>query len=323
MNTHTLMLNKRDLIGEYSNGNYKVQLYNNGTKIRMTEEEEFIPEFPENCDVKITDKCDMQCKFCYEGCTVDGKHAELFDDFGNPVQRWLEELHPFTELALNGNDLSHPDLDPENPRLLRYLKEKKVVANLTVNQVHFLKHYDTLLNWEKERLIHGLGISLVDSSTPSLIEKVTAFPNAVIHVIVGIVSDRDIKLLSSQKLKLLILGYKSLGRGKTFRENHKEILLDRAVWLQDNLKSIIPMFAAVAFDNLALEQLQVKNLFDTDDSFGNWEELFMGEDGTVTFYIDAVSQQYGINSCVPKSDRKSSKGMTVDEMFNNITQQYE
>ena len=35
-----------------------------GTKIRRTDEDDFIPSFAENCDIKITDKCSMGCPFC-------------------------------------------------------------------------------------------------------------------------------------------------------------------------------------------------------------------------------------------------------------------
>ena len=56
-------------LGVYKNGNYNVRLLADGTKIRETNEDEFIPAFAENCDCKITDKCDGGCPFCYEGCT--------------------------------------------------------------------------------------------------------------------------------------------------------------------------------------------------------------------------------------------------------------
>ena len=45
-----------NILGVYKNGNYNVTILSDGTKIRRTEEDEFIPEFPENADVKITDK---------------------------------------------------------------------------------------------------------------------------------------------------------------------------------------------------------------------------------------------------------------------------
>ena len=54
-----------NILGVYKNGNYNVTILSDGTKIRRTEEDEFIPEFPENADVKITDKCSQGCPFCF------------------------------------------------------------------------------------------------------------------------------------------------------------------------------------------------------------------------------------------------------------------
>ena len=96
----------------YKNGNYIVTILEDGTKIRVTEENEFIPEFSENIDCKITDKCSQMCKFCYEGCTPEGKHSDLFSF------SFINTLHPYTEIALNGNDLDHPDID----KFLKFLK---------------------------------------------------------------------------------------------------------------------------------------------------------------------------------------------------------
>ena len=54
-----------NILGVYKNGNYNVTILSDGTKIRRTDEDEFIPEFPENADVKITDKCSQGCPFCF------------------------------------------------------------------------------------------------------------------------------------------------------------------------------------------------------------------------------------------------------------------
>ena len=77
----------------YQNGNYVVHFnIENGTKIRETDEEDFIPSFAECCDVKITDRCDGDCPMCYEGCTPAGKH-------GRTDYAFLNHLHPYTEMT--------------------------------------------------------------------------------------------------------------------------------------------------------------------------------------------------------------------------------
>ena len=44
----------RRLLSEYINGNYKVKIYSDGTKVRYSNEDEFHPIFPESINLKIT-----------------------------------------------------------------------------------------------------------------------------------------------------------------------------------------------------------------------------------------------------------------------------
>ena len=51
-------------------------------------------------------------------------------------------------------------------------------------------------------------------------------------------------------------------------------------------------FKIVSFDNLALEQLHIKEQM----SQGAWESRYMGDDGQFTMYIDAVKMEYAPSS---------------------------
>ena len=293
-----------NILGQYINGNYKVTIFSDGTKIRETEQDDFVPSFAENCDVKITDYCDGECPWCYEGCSTKGKHADLLS------QKWVDTLHPFTELALNGNDLSHPQF----LQFLHKLKEKNIITNLTVSQKHFMKNLDKLHKMVDEKLIYGLGISLL-SPTDEFIKEVREFPNAVVHVINGILTSQDIYSLMYKRIKILILGYKELNRGSNYLvENSKAIEHNQYV-----LKSLLPLlikrraFTAISFDNLAIEQLNVRTLMSKKD----WEEFYMGDDGNFTFYIDMVNKTFSKNSISPQNSRKPIMD-NVDLMFNTI-----
>lgn len=302
-----------NILYSYRNGNYRVVILNDGTKIRTTKANEFIPDFAENCDVKITDKCNGGCPFCYEGCTPQGEHAILFDENNKPIQKWLTKLHPGTELALNGNDLSHPDLQ----RLLEYLKSKGIVTNLTVNQKHFMQKVNILKKWCDDKLIYGLGVSLSDSTDEKFYEELKNFPNAVIHTIAGILRSEDIIKLMNHHVKVLILGYKTLGRGIAYKNNVFNHVKDYIQQLQFWLPKMVDNCKVVSFDNLAIEQLNVKELLFKDKQ-DEWDEFYMGNDGQFTFYIDAVKRQYAKDSCVPINERKSSEGLTVNQMFSDI-----
>lgn len=296
-----------NIIGNYKNGNYVVTLLSNGTKIRETEEDEFIPSFAENCDVKITDKCDGRCPFCYEGCTSNGKHGDILN------YKFLDTLHSYTELAINGNDLSHPDLVP----FMHKMKEKKIILNMTVNQIHFERHFDIIKEWIDEGLIYGLGVSLKEP-TDKFINMITQFPNAVIHVINGVVSVRDLYILARHNLKVLILGYKNLRRGESYYEQNDDIVNA----LQEDLnKYLFPeiidknWFKVVSFDNLAIKQLHVQEYLPKEQ----WEEFYMGDDGNYTFYIDMVDGTFGKNSLA--TERYPIMD-SIDEMFQKILSNY-
>lgn len=286
-------------IVRYQNGNYIVTINTlDGTKIRENDLDNLTPAFAENCDVKITDKCDGGCAFCYEGCTPNGKHGDIL----NP--KFLDTLHPYTELAINGNDLSHPDLLV----FLQKIKDKNIIVNMTVNQIHFERHYTLIKTLIQQKAIYGLGISL-RKPTDEFINIVKQFPNAVIHTINGILSPTDYEILKDNGLKLLILGYKQLKRGIEYYESHEDNVHELQNWLYNNLKEMLNHFKVVSFDNLAIKQLDVKRLL----SDRQWDEFYMGDDGNYTFYIDMVDNMFAKNSL---SMERYPLMDNIDDMFN-------
>ena len=288
-------------IVRYQNGNYTVTFdTTNGTKIRENDLDFFEPAFAENCDVKITSKCDGGCDYCYEGCTPNGKHGDIL----NP--KLLDTLHPYTELAINGNDLSHPDLLP----FLRKMQEKNIVVNMTVNQIHFERHYHYIKELLANKLIYGLGISL-KQPTKEFVWKVKQIPNAVIHCINGVLSPDDYEILKDNGLKLLILGYKYLRRGVGYYETHENDVRKLQDWLYNNLEEMLNHFCVVSFDNLAIEQLNVRRLLSDEQ----WDEIYMGDDGTMTFYIDMVEGAFAKNSL---SMERWPIMDNIDDMFNKV-----
>lgn len=294
----------------YKNGNYTVRLNTiNGTKIRENDLDYFEASTIESMDLKITNCCDIGCPMCHENSYPDGKHADLF------APSFLDTLHPYTEIAIGGgNPLSHPHL----LKFLLKCKEKQWIPSMTVNQVHFEKHFDFIKQLVDAQLIYGLGISLV-SVTPQFLDKVKQIPNAVIHVIAGIVHEFQLNQLKDNNLKILILGYKLVRRGKDnytqngryITENHSELreLLPRM--LKDK------WFQVVSFDNLALKQLEVRTLLSEEE----WSTFYMGDDGidgnmtSASMFIDLVERKYAKNSCdMNRYDLKP----TIEEMFKHL-----
>lgn len=275
----------------YRNGNYLVMLdCDSGTKIRYNSGDKFVPEFPESMDVCISKKCKVGCQFCHEKCTPDGEHADLMN------LKFIDNLHPYTELALNGNDPLHPDLVP----FLEKCKELKLVPSLTVNHHTFNKNIEFLKYLCDKKLIYGLGVSIDGvyddgkENVDNMISRFKMFPNLVLHVINGIISVEDLKLLKGNDLKVLILGYKQFGRGVDFFGYNGLGVLCSQNDLYNKLPEIVDdeWFTIISFDNLAIEQLGVKRLMSDEE----WRKFYMGNDSEFSFYIDAVNKNFGKNS---------------------------
>ena len=299
-----LIIKTPKLIGEYQNGNYVTQIYEDGTRIRETNEKSFIPSFAENCDIKITNSCNMNCEYCHEGSNSQGKHGDLTNLL------YLKSFHPYQELAIGGGNVF------EHPQLITFLKslnEQKLIANITVNQFHFLENYELIKELQKENLIYGIGVSITLPNN-ELINKIKKTSNIVCHVINGVLSKDIAEKLLDNNLRLLILGYKQLRRGSEYNENHKEMIENNQKWLYENLDGLLKRFKLVSFDNLAIEQLNVKRLLNEKE----WNEFYQGDDGTSTFYIDAVNQKFSKSSTAPFDKRFDIGNLTVDEMFHKI-----
>ena len=289
-----------NVLAKYKNGNYTVILADDGTKIRVNDLDNLTPSFAESIDCTITTKCDGGCPYCYLGCNENGKHADLNQPFFNT-------LHKGQELALNGNDLSHPDL----LKFLVRMRRNGVICNITLNQKHFMKYAMSLKNLATIGLVHGIGVSLTDSSDQGLYDQLSLIPNTVVHVIDGLTTKEDIDNMSNKGIKMLILGYKSIGRGKEYFNKHRAEINNNIKYLRDNLKEISKHFDVVSFDNLAIEHLNVKSFVKKD----RWDELYMGDEGKYTFFIDAVNKKFAVSSL---SEEQYDLTDNVDDMFRYV-----
>jgi len=284
-------------IAEYKNGNTIVKIMNDGTKYREHEGSPCIL-YPESIDVKITNYCDNKCKYCHEMSTTTGEHADLV-----VLLEIIKNLPRGVELAIGGgNPLSHFYLIG----FLSQLKDRGIIANITVNQSHLSKYYSLITRLIKDELIHGLGISIVNSNFEYIKSILKITDNVVFHLIAGVNKiDTIDKLLELEKCKVLVLGYKKYGFGINYYSDAIDTELRR--WTKSLRKYIGK--CTIAFDNLAIEQLNVRKLFTTE----GWKTFYMGDDFCFTMYIDAVEQNYAPTS--RSTERISFKEMSLLEYF--------
>lgn len=281
------------ILSTYTNGNHKVIIFDDGTKIKETFDDNadhFTYDFPENFDIKITDQCDGGCIYCHENSTINGKHGDL-----KAIEPMIETLHAGTECAIGGgNALAHPDLI----WFLEKLRDKGVIANITINQRHLARYQDLICKIVAEKLVHGIGISLTDSSNFEDLEFIKSLGNnVVIHTIAGILSEKDVKFIEG--MKVLVLGYKDLRRGHTLLEKQNAEILKNIEWLKAKLPELRKKCKVISFDCLGIEQLDPKQVFNMSDA--DYSTLFQGSDTDVldadgnitcaTMYIDVPNMQ--------------------------------
>lgn len=285
------------IIANYTNGGTSVTIYKDGTKVRNMISDKVV-EFPESIDVKITNYCDLNCKYCHENSTIEGVHCNI-----NSLLEVLDELPRGIELAIGGgNPLSHPELEV----LLLKLKDKGFICNLTINSSHILKYKTKILLLLNKNLIYGLGISYNSKDVSLIRDLMLHTNNIVIHLIAGVSTIKVLDELQNYLpyLKVLILGYKKFGRGIDYYDtNIDSIIREWSV----NINKYFGKFL-IAFDNLALEQLDIKRFFGKE-----WDSIYMGDDFSHSMYIDAVNKEYAKTS--RSIDRISFNNIKLKEYF--------
>lgn len=265
---------------QYNNGNTKVTILDDGTKIREFDNDVHI-EHPESIDLKITDYCDLGCSYCHESSTKIGKQADL-----NKLLEIIKDLPAGVELAIGGgNPLSHPNLID----FLQKLKLKGIISNITINQGHLKTYFNLIKHLIENDLIKGIGISITSNNFKYIKKLKLISDHIVYHLIAGINELIQLKeLILIGNCKVLILGYKQYGFGVDFYTKAVEDNIEK--W-----RMFLPQYigkCVLCFDNLAIEQLKIKNWF-TD---AGWNKFYMGEDFTYTMYIDAVKQEFAPTS---------------------------
>lgn len=296
----------------YRNGSYVVMIECNGTKQYLGET--FEAEFPDSLDIKITEVCFHNCPFCHESSTKEGMHC----DIDKLISR-LKGLPKGVELAIGGgNALLHPSLET----LLEKLKGHFNVA-ITVNwrDVADASSYSQIIDLIYKGLITSLGISLEGISKKrrdeidKKLDKLEENTLVVYHVIPGItnleVFKEGLESFSFNTQRYLILGYKQHGRAKDHIlpkekfEKWKETILEiyTKPWLKER--------TILSFDNLALEQLDIKSVVHQV----YWENHYMGDEFTHSMYIDACKETYGPTSRSADEERSPWGEETAIDYF--------
>ena len=276
------------ILYQYSNGNASVVIHDDGTRI-IEAPGNLKLDYPLNIDVRLSRKCTYGhnpdtgksvCGFFHESATTDGNSATWGDI--DAFFASIKGLPEGTEIALGVNQF-----DSLVYYFLGWCKERKLIVNITVNQ-GFLKRDGRNINLcIADNLVHGLGISY-RPNVADIPAGLTDYQNMVVHVIAGINTIEEVKLLATKGVKkILVLGEKdfgfNLGKVRLVSDSHRQ-------WYRQ-VHELFDLFDVVSFDNLALEQLNVKRFVK------NWEEMYQHE---FSFYANVVDKTFSPSSRSPE-----------------------
>lgn len=289
-------------IVNYTNGNSIIDLYDDGTRVIQFEDKLKL-DYPLNIDIRVSTACSLGynpktgravCEFCHESARTDGKECDY-----NELKSILNHLPNGIELAIGGNKITQGLIE-----FLMWSSKKGFINNLTVNQLHINRDEFLITQLMSEKIVRGLGISYRNGYPINVNKIFYTHPNVVLHVIAGI-DDVD-NILSLPFQKILVLGYKKFGFGETYFGDDVKRSLQEWYWY---VKKLIDNKEVVSFDNLALEQLNIKRFLPEK----MWNEFNQGEH---SMYINAVDKFFSPSS--RSSERKTFSETNIKDYFHYL-----
>ena len=299
----------------YNNGNYNYGIdRRSGTKIRfdLLKGFKYKPIFPESIDIKITNYCSNKCEWCAESSSIKGKHADI-----NNILSLFENTIGI-EIAIGGGCiLDHPDIE----KLIDELKINNF-PSITINQKDIENSNYTIFETRNELFnkVCGIGVSVYNGYDDNFINYINNLPQLlkdkiVIHTILGLNTYDEINYMITNNInKILILGYKKKGRGESYYLINHTVRFNIDKFKSTILNLIKTKNLILAFDNLAVNQLNLKQIV----NHNIWEKYFMGNDGEFSMYVDFVKNEYSLSSYDFENMYKLDNSNKLNELFTNI-----
>jgi uncharacterized protein YggL (DUF469 family) len=269
--------------------------YETGTKIRTSFHEDANvekSEVPELVDLKITQYCESNCSFCYQGSNTKGKHADV-DDI-KTIIRGLANLKVF-EIALGGGE---PTQHPKFVEIVRNAASHNVKPNFSTRNIQWV-----IDNYSKiEGSVGAIGISIdTEYGLTDLLCKLRTLPKLKFMLQVAVGSCSELELMdilqtaNTFHVPVLLLGWKYNNKGKNgpqFEVNLEKVLngfyYGEKYWRGPD----------ISFDSCLVNQH-----LDWLNEHSN-EYFFTKKEGAHSMYIDAVNSKMAQSSFVQPKEMK-------------------
>ena len=282
----------------------------NGTKIRADlglSPDPWVSLAPELVDMKITDRCDLGCKFCYQGSGPDGVDGQV-------LWRWARAFayHKVFEVAIGGGE---PTLHPDLPALLREFAEEGIVPNFSTASLSWLD--SRALCYAVHEHVGAVGVSVGGRPRPYIDEVFSAWKEAdlpmsklSLHVAMGTVDDwwfsNILSRAADAEVSVVLLGFKRVGRGAQYTD------FKPYPWWTEKVAKLREdgRCPRLAIDTtLAAENPGVLK------ALGIPPWLYEVKEGRHNMYIDAVSGKAGPSSFCPPEQLVAVEPETIADVF--------
>lgn len=264
-----------------------------GGRLRfMVEDGEPTPEYPELIDLRITNRCEHGCKFCFMDSNMKEKDADI-----KGLMRFINDLNIKTEFSIGGGNIL---LYPELERLLKTLNERGHVVNVTINvkdcdKVVSDKHFKKIFN----NYVDGIGVSIFSKEDlktfykfEKVFDKIGDYNDEtnrnkkyiVAHMVpeyLGYETTMEILdgIRESKKwINVLFLGYKETGRGAK---------CEHEVFTPEQLKKMTDELYA----SFAIDTQFAKTYKDFINENFSTRYCLTANEGEYSLYVDATTMK--------------------------------
>lgn len=250
-----------------------------GMKIRTKTYENKEPEIsdiPELVDLSITDYCEENCEFCYKNSGCSGKHADM--KVLNNIIYQMGNAGVF-EIAIGGGDpVSHPEFS----KILYKIKNSGIVPSFSTRSTKWLDNGEIVKSVKENcgAVAFSVRNAKEVKSFIAKSEKVGIKPS--LHFVLGGSDLKNIPKimdLRDRYEKLIILGFKNIGRGKDFTPYSTKGWIDILNEYKWSKVGVDASLAEVLRKESSIPQIYIRK-----------------EDGVFSMYNDAVENTASFNS---------------------------
>jgi sulfatase maturation enzyme AslB (radical SAM superfamily) len=271
--------------------------WDSGTKIRMSFDSNVTAkksEAPELVDVKITGYCNRNCRYCYQGSTQSGKHADI--PTIKHISYALGSLGVF-EVAIGGGE---PTEHPEFEKIISTFHSDGIKPSFSTRNINWI-----LENFHKIKdKVGAVGFSIDTSKGLSKnLKKLAEIDglNITVQVAVGSCDESElkkiIKICGEFDVTCLLLGWKSIGRGNDCEPINVNIGKVLDSFKDKSNESVLWNGPQISFDTVMIKQAKEWIDENVRNEFINpW--FFTLEEGDHSMYIDCCTRKMACSSFV-------------------------